>query len=129
MENYYQFPGWVLPYLHNILRFSIQLGAFLCLTSILMTTPFGRKVGVYLSHLAQEILGPKVGLMIYQKFIILQFVSILYQFHFDFRCNWPLILTKLLIPLGPFLSRDEPSYQEFGEVAPTHQIHNSCFIV
>ncbi len=88
------------------------------------------KIGLSLSHLVPEILGPKVALIFYQNVLFSIFLSILYQFSpwFSIQFNWPVFgwsfifltphFSKTLDIIGSnILLYAEPGYRKFGEVS------------
>ncbi len=90
--QHYMPPGWgrILPYLGivgkfdgddpHFFKFLIQLGPYF-IPQHHPIDPFflQKKIGLSLSHLVPEILGPTVGLIFYTKS--------LYQFTLNFRSN------------------------------------------
>ncbi len=62
------------------------------------------KIGLSLSHLVPEILGPKVSLIFHLNVFFLQIFSILCQFTLNFRSNWP--------PFSLILNLFDPSFSQ-----------------
>ncbi len=101
--------------------------SFLYLNTIWLTPSFCINISLSLSHLIQEILGPKIGLFFHQNVLFDRFKTFCIKFLLDFQINWPpfsLILDfltphlyKTLDPIGPnFFSCADPGYQKFCEV-------------
>ncbi len=95
-------PGWVLPYLHMVGRFCGDDPHFedfqsnwvpiLYPNTIQLTPSFCRKIGLSLSHLVPEILGPKFGLIFHQNVSVNRFEAFCINFLLDFQSNWPFSL-------------------------------------
>ncbi len=68
-------------------EFSIRLGPYFIPQQNLIDTLFlQKKIGLSLSHLVPEILGPKIGQFFHQN-VFLKILSILYQFSLNLQSN------------------------------------------
>ncbi len=76
---------WWPPFL----RFSIRLGPY-CMPHHDLIDPFScrKKIGLSVSHLVPEILGPKVGLIVHQNVLFNRFKAFCINFLLDFQSNW-----------------------------------------